>query len=285
MTFRASFNCLWCGRPHQTRTEQDLEGWAGLCPDCVGRAQDNEFLRFRLRQGLEARSQSSPRPVDSEPDYRSYYAAAVDEYDDWYLGRGQYSRSAIDSATFAAELDAATLWLDRLPLAGEIVELAAGTGWWSPLLAQKGELWLYDAVPEMLDRAHQRLLAHNLAAHIHVRDAWQPADRQVDVLFTGFWLAHVSSDRLAEYFGIARGWLKPGATYAFIEEPVASGDATGGTTELVRIEAGGRQFELPEARHPPAELESVLRESGFAKVDIVTTGRFFLLGQAQATSE
>ena len=28
---------------------------------------------------------------------------------------------------------------------GEIVELAAGTGWWSPLLASKGELSLYDA--------------------------------------------------------------------------------------------------------------------------------------------
>ncbi|HUG48047.1 MAG TPA: class I SAM-dependent methyltransferase [Candidatus Limnocylindria bacterium] len=284
MTFRPSFNCLWCGRPHQTRSEQDIEGYAVLCSECVGRAQDNDFLRYRLRQGLHARAQAS-RPPDVDAAYRAYYAAAVDGYDDWYLGRGEYSRSAIDSVAFAAELDAATLWLDHLPLAGEIVELAAGTGWWSPLLAQKGELWLYDAVPEMLEPARERLLAHSLAAHIHVRDAWQRADRQVDALFTGFWLPHVPSGRLIEFFDIVSGWLKPGATYAFIEEPTGDRHGSAGTTELVRLEAGGRQFALPEAHHPPAALDNALREAGFTKVDIVTTGRFFVLGQAQASSE
>ena len=48
--FQASFNCLWCGPAHTTRAADDLEGWAQLCPDCVGKAGDNEFLRFRLRQ-------------------------------------------------------------------------------------------------------------------------------------------------------------------------------------------------------------------------------------------
>ena len=63
---------------------------------------------------------------------------------------------------------------------GEIVELAAGTGWWSPLLASKGELSLYDAAPAPLDRARERLVAHRLRAHLHVRDAWAEPDRPVD---------------------------------------------------------------------------------------------------------
>ena len=52
-TFQSEFNCLWCGRLHRTRTDSDLEGYAQLCPDCVGRAGENEFLRFRLKDGRE----------------------------------------------------------------------------------------------------------------------------------------------------------------------------------------------------------------------------------------
>ena len=56
MPFRATFDCLWCGTPHATRSPDDLEGWAQLCPTCVGKAGDNGFLRFRLRQALTERS-------------------------------------------------------------------------------------------------------------------------------------------------------------------------------------------------------------------------------------
>lgn len=56
MPFRATFDCLWCGRRHRVGSKGDLEGWAGLCPDCLGRAQDNGFLRARLRAALAERS-------------------------------------------------------------------------------------------------------------------------------------------------------------------------------------------------------------------------------------
>ena len=55
MPFRASFDCLWCGTAHTCRSADDLEGWAQLCPACVGKAGDNGFLRFRLRQALTER--------------------------------------------------------------------------------------------------------------------------------------------------------------------------------------------------------------------------------------
>ena len=126
-----------------------------------------------------------------------YYEARAPEYDDWYLRRGRYARGAIHDAAWNAELDAAGRWLDGLPWQGEIVELAAGTGWWSPLLASRGELSLYDASPAALDRARERLVAHGLRAHLHVRDAWAAPDRAVDGLFMGFWLSHVPRERLA----------------------------------------------------------------------------------------
>src|SRR5260221_6111748 len=54
-----TFACLWCGRSWTVRAPDDLEGFAKLCPDCLGKAGDNEFLRFRLRAALEARAAQS----------------------------------------------------------------------------------------------------------------------------------------------------------------------------------------------------------------------------------
>jgi len=55
VAYRASFACLWCGTDWQTRGPDDLEGWAHLCPECLGLAGTNPFLRGRLRAGLDAR--------------------------------------------------------------------------------------------------------------------------------------------------------------------------------------------------------------------------------------
>src|SRR4051794_8413824 len=233
MPFRATFDCLWCGAAYACRGPDDLEGWAQLCPDCVGKAGDNGFLRFRLRQALTERgaaggatvaTEERPGPVaaadDSEVDgtMLAYYEARAPEYDDWYLRRGRYERGPIHDAAWNAELDGAGAWLDGLPVRGRIVEIAAGTGWWSPLLASKGELWLYDAAEALLERARDRLLAHRLRAHIHVRDAWaDPEGEPADLLFAGFWLSHVERARTAEFLDIARRWLRPGGRLAIID--------------------------------------------------------------------
>jgi demethylmenaquinone methyltransferase/2-methoxy-6-polyprenyl-1,4-benzoquinol methylase len=168
------------------------------------------------------------------------------------------------------------------------VELAAGTGWWSPLLASKGQLWLYDAVEEPLDRARERLMAHGLAAHIHVRDAWAEPDRQVDVLFTGFWLSHVPRRRLGEFLSTARGWLKPGGLFAFIDsrrdpESSASNHTAPADDVSTRRLDDGREFTIPKIFWEPSELESALGEAGFSGARVTATSRFFLLGEASAT--
>ena len=265
-----------------------------LCPDCVGRAQDNEFLRFRLREGLRRRSQSAmtdaPAAADAptaahDDEMRAYYAARAPEYDDWYLRRGRYSHGVIADAAWNAELDQAGQWLDALPISGEIVELAAGTGWWSPLLASKGQLWLYDAVEEPLERARDRLVAHGLTAHIHVRDAWDEPDREVDALFCGFWVSHVPRDRLGEFFNLCRRWLKPGGVLAFIDsrrDPSSSAsDHPAPADDLsTRRLNDGREFTIPKVYYEPQELEEALAEAGFTNVEVATTPRFFLLGRA-----
>ncbi|MDO8485141.1 MAG: class I SAM-dependent methyltransferase [Candidatus Limnocylindrales bacterium] len=314
MPFRAHFDCLWCGTPHVCRGPDDLEGWAQLCPECVGKAGDNGFLRFRLRQALTergaARASETPplgssdddvdaspvRPVsvaaatparDRDAEMLAYYEARAPEYDDWYLRRGRYARGPIHDAAWDAELDAAGRWLDDLPIRGEIVELAAGTGWWSPLLASKGELSLYDAASAPLERARGRLVAHGLRAHLHVRDAWAEPDRQVDAVFTGFWLSHVPRDRLDAFLGVVRRWLKPGGTFAFIDslfdpQSSAADHPTPADDASVRRLDDGREFTIVKVYHEPRDLDAALSGTGFRDPSVTTTGRFFLTGFARA---
>jgi demethylmenaquinone methyltransferase/2-methoxy-6-polyprenyl-1,4-benzoquinol methylase len=322
--FRESFDCLWCGREWTTRGGDDLEGWAALCPDCLGRAQDNDFLRYRLRAAIRDRAAASKAPAsadeeapaasrgaaaaaagssaqnaqnapavapevlaEQDAEMKAYYSARAPEYDDWYLRRGRYTRGPVRDLAWHGEMDEVTRWLDGLPISGEIVELAAGTGWWSPLLAQKGELSIYDAVPEPLDLARQRLVAHDLRAHIHVRDAWDEPDRQVDALFCGFWLSHVSRDRLGAFLNVAGRWLKPGGIFAFIDsrpdpesgavdhDPVASDGVS------LRRLADGREFRIPKIYYSPSELRGALLDAGFADATVTQTARFFVTGFAK----
>jgi demethylmenaquinone methyltransferase/2-methoxy-6-polyprenyl-1,4-benzoquinol methylase len=324
LPFLASFSCLWCGNAHTVRSPDDLEGWAQLCPDCVGKAGDNGFLRFRLRLALTERSAAARTPApgttaevaegteavpgtttttetpapaappptvapadDPERSMIDYYEARAPEYDDWYLRRGRYARGAIHDAAWNAELDSAGRWLDGLRWTGEIVELAAGTGWWSPLLASRGELSLYDASPAALDRARERLVAHDLRAHLHVRDAWAEPDRAVDGLFMGFWLSHVPRERLADFLALARRWLKPDGRFAAID---SLPDAASGAADhpepaddlATRRLADGREFTIVKVYYAPDELIAALRGAGFEAVEVATTGRFFLTVSARA---
>jgi demethylmenaquinone methyltransferase/2-methoxy-6-polyprenyl-1,4-benzoquinol methylase len=294
----ASFACLWCGRSWTVRSADDLEGFAKLCPDCLGKAGDNEFLRFRLRAALEARagaSASTPggpaapdateRPAGSAlPDEMvAYDDARAAEHDDWYLRRGRYEHGPIHDAAWNAELDAAGRWLDGLPLAGRIVELAAGTGWWSPLLASKGELWMYDAAEAPLERARERLVAHRLRAHLHVRDAWaEPDGPPADALFAGFRLSHVERERTAAFFGLAGRWLVPGGRLVLLD---SLPDPRSGAVDheppagdrQVRQLADGRSFTIVKVQRTADEIGSALRDAGFGDVEVTTTGRFFVL--------
>jgi SAM-dependent methyltransferase len=318
MPFRPTFDCLWCGTGHTCRGPDEIEGWAQLCSTCVGKAGDNGFLRFRLRQAITERGtanrvaggEATPArsagvvetvgpdgppagPIAATPAQSAidrtmieYYESRAGEYDDWYLRRGRYEHGPIHDAAWNAELDAAGRWLDAVPLRGDIVELAAGTGWWSPLIASKGDLSIYDAAEAPLDRARDRLLAHRLRAHIHVRDAWAAPDRVVDAVFAGFWLSHVERERLEPFLGLVRRWLKPDGIFAFID---SLPDPTSGATDhppasndrSLRRLGDGREFEIVKVHYSPAELEAALRRAGFGRADVATTGRFFLMGEAR----
>jgi demethylmenaquinone methyltransferase/2-methoxy-6-polyprenyl-1,4-benzoquinol methylase len=224
---------------------------------------------------------------DLEAEMIRYYAARAQEYDNWYLRLGRYSHGAESDAAWRADLERARVWLDGVPMSGDIVELAAGSGWWSPVLAARGSLSLYDTSPEPLAFARSRLETLGLRAQFEVRDAWSEPDRPVGGLFAGFWLSHVASERLAEFMSLAHRWLAPGGTFAFIDsrpdpESSASNHLPPEDGIQTRRLEDGTTFRVRKVFHGRDELETALRTAGFTDIDIVDAGRFFVTGSGRA---
>ncbi len=259
MPFRRRFDCLWCGRTWETRAQDDLEGWATLCPDCLGRADDNGFLRGRLRVGLRDRAAAASKGV----------LAAPGDWEDWYLRRGRHSRGPVHDGVWSMELGAVTRWVDGLSLGGVLVELGAGMGWWTALLAEKGELWLYDDDAASLEAARTRLLAHGLLAHLHERDPLARPDKQVDVVFAAYLLGGAASlAELDRRLDVVMAWLRPGGSFVFVEAAPGAGEG------LIRGPSGQLMTRDPES------LGGHLVASGFGPVEIGSTHSAFVHGEA-----
>lgn len=291
MAFRDRFDCLWCGDACTTRAPSDLEGWTQLCSTCLGKAGTNPFLRTRLRQAIAARAAANPvrpdaiptdpsapgsaaapgSPVSPARPVRPRPAPAPALPDDWFLRRGPFERGAIHDTAWTAELDIVTRWLDARPLRGVILEPAAGVGFFSPLLADRGELHASDVDGPALDRARDRLVAHRLLAHLHVRDPWSapgPGDPPADAALLAFLAGRVRGAGLDTAFQRIRDRLRPGADLALVD--------------LRPDPQGGPPDGLPWTYHEPAVLEAALVRAGFAHVTVTSTGRFFSLVSAVA---
>lgn len=280
MPFRASFACLWCGADHVTRSPEDLEGWAHLCPTCIGKAGDNNFLRARLRQALTERGRAAsgasvragaatPSPTDLQQPTDRASASPSSEVvpldDDWYVRRGPASVGPIQDAAFLAELDAAGRWLDALPLSGRITQLEAGSGWWAPLLASKGELTLLDRSAAALDVARERLMAHGLRAHLHVRDPWATVDEPgADVVLLSLWLGRLDPAGIRAALGAASRHLRPGG-------------------RIVVIDALPGALPSPAPGFPDVRaLAAALSAAEFTEIDAASVGRSLAVATAIA---
>jgi SAM-dependent methyltransferase len=104
----------------------------------------------------------------------AYYRAHAADYDVAYVGNDDWDRC-----------------VEELPVAGDVLELACGTGHWTPLLAARARsVTAVDAAPEVLVLARQR--ARGLPVEFIQTDvfAWQPP-RRYDTVFFAFWLTHV----------------------------------------------------------------------------------------------
>lgn len=138
----------------------------------------------------------------------SYYRAGAAEYDRPFMER--------------AELRRLPAVIDDLPIGGDVLELACGTGRWTPLLAARARsVTAVDVAAEVLAMARTR------APFPHVRFvqadlfAWQPP-RRYDTVFFAFWLSHVPPARLPAFWNTVASMLTPGGRAVFIDDGPAA---------------------------------------------------------------
>ena len=272
MPYRASFACLWCGRavvdPRPRRPRGLRPALPGLrrpgrrerlpplpAEDCAGRARRPRARRPPGRHRPASTPRRSGRATERPP---------IPGRRDGRLLRGARRPSTTTGISGAAATPTARSTTrpgrpsSTRRRCGSTASRSDGRdrrarrrhGLVEP--APRGEaVSCRSTTPPSapLDLARDRLLAHGLRAHIHVRDAWAEPDRQVDGVFCGFWLSHVPRDRLAAFLALVRRWLKPGGSLlAFVDS--RAGSPVGRGRPAARRRGGGADGESSGAGWP-----------------------------------
>jgi SAM-dependent methyltransferase len=140
----------------------------------------------------------------------AYYRARAAEYDVTSMPEGD---------PFEADADRVRDRLRRLAPMGRVLELAAGTGQWTGILADGADdVLVTDASPEMLE-LNRAKVGDRPNVRYEMLDAMEPAlAGPFDVVFFGFFLSHVPRGRLAPFWGALERLLAPGGRVVFVDE-------------------------------------------------------------------
>jgi SAM-dependent methyltransferase len=169
------------------------------------------------------------------------------------------------------------------------LELACGSGRWTPLLAARARsVTAVDAAPEMLALARQR--ARGLPVEFIQADvlAWQPP-RRYDTVFFAFWLTHVPPARFAAFWSMVGMALAPGGRVCFVDD--SDRERAGerfvpeqATPTVWRRLGDGSEHRVVKVYYTPAELTARLAEVGWS-AEIGETSTPLLVGTAQRTRD
>lgn len=166
----------------------------------------------------------------TEASMAAYYARRAAEYERIYA---KPERQA-DLRAMAAALAA--------PFAGRrVLELACGTGWWTPHGAARAAHWrATDLNPETLAVARSKPLPP--AVRLQRADAYTLAelgDETFDAAFAGFWWSHVPRTRLRAWLDTLHARLQPGAVVVLMDNRYVPGSST----PIHRRDADGNTYQ------------------------------------------
>lgn len=200
----------------------------------------------------------------------AYYRAAASEYDRPYSERGEL-RALLDV-------------LDDLPVSGDVLEAACGTGQWTARLAARARsVTALDAAPEPLAVARARCASPNVRFVQADLFEWSPP-RRYDVVFFGFWLSHVPPARLARWWERVASMLAPGGAAIFVDDgpPEAEfEDVLAGDVPTVRRRlADGGEHRVVKVFHDADALADVLTGWGWS-ARVRAVGGNFVAGVAR----
>ena len=183
--------------------------------------------------------------------------------------------------------------LDAFRPAGDVLELACGTGIWTTrLVPHASSVTAVDAAPEVLAINRERVagvagVAGAAPAAVTYVEAdlfaWEPPAGAFDVVFFGFWLSHVPPERFDAFWAMVRRALRPGGRFFLIDsrrELTSTAidhrlPEVREATTLTRRLNDGREFEIVKVFYEPSALAARLAALGWA-ADVRETPTYFL---------
>ncbi|MGA4838332.1 class I SAM-dependent methyltransferase [Streptomyces sp. G45] len=201
----------------------------------------------------------------------AYYRAGAAEYDRPYRER--------------ADIQELLTVADRLPVAGDVLELACGTGQWTPLLAARARsVTAVDAAAETIAVARKRVTSANVEFVRADLFSWRPS-RRYDTVFFAFWLSHVPPARLPAFWDAVAAALAPGGRAVFVDDGPggAAGEEVltdGAVPAALRRLADGSAYRVVKVFHDATALTDRLASLGWSARVRPTAGKF-LVGIAE----
>jgi len=165
----------------------------------------------------------------------------------YYTQRAAMVDCVVESPVQKADLAPMRQKIGNLLSGLNVLELACGTGYWTPCLAQSAARVLaIDSNPAVLTIARTKHLPnHNVVFMQADAYALQSIPAQVDLnaCFAGGWWSHVPRARQVAWLDGLRDYLKPGAQLVMLDDiyveghstPIARTDADGNTYQICRL--------------------------------------------------
>lgn len=151
------------------------------------------------------------KPSDPDDVMRDYYRVRAPVYDRVY---GYPERQA--------DLDYLRSVLPPVFAGLDLLEVAAGTGYWTALFAgEANRVTATDVTPEAMALIAERGVPESVSSQ--AVDAYRLFDlgQRYSAAFAGLWISHVPVARRAEFFGSLHSVLEDGSPVVFIDNTIA----------------------------------------------------------------
>jgi demethylmenaquinone methyltransferase/2-methoxy-6-polyprenyl-1,4-benzoquinol methylase len=180
---------------------------------------------------------------------------------DYYKRRAAYYERVYHKPERQDDLRAMEAWI-ATPFANRhVLEIACGTGWWTPFAARDAKSWLAtDLNPETMDVARAKPMPASVRfATVDAYTLAELGEQRFDAAFAGCWWSHVPLQRLPGWLDTLHARLDRGAHVVFLDNsfvqtsstPITHSDAEGNTYQTRTLDDGSvhevlKNFPTPE---------------------------------------
>jgi SAM-dependent methyltransferase len=198
-----------------------------------------------------------------------YYRERASEYDEWFFRQGRYDRGENHRQQWFSEVTEVEEALRAATPAGDILELACGTGLWTRHLAPLAtHLTAVDASPEAIALNQRRVASASVEYIVVDLFNWTP-NQKFDFIFFGFWLSHVPIEQFAPFWQMVKGALKPDGRVFFVDSRLTQ-ESTARNHAALNQEGyserklnDGRAYRVVKIFHEPTQLQELLSDLGW----------------------